>query len=206
MRVLVLAKEPVAGQSKTRLQQRWSPAQAAALAQASLADTLEAVASVDAHHELVLQGAPGDWLPPGFDVRRQVNGTHDERIAAALAAHEEPCLLIGMDTPQVTTELLEIALAALLRKDASFGPAEDGGWWCLGLRTPARHSSLVLGIPTSTTTTGAAQHAALRSARLSVELMPMLRDVDLPDDALNVAALAPDGRFAQLLRLFEHAA
>ena len=206
MRILVLAKAPLPGRSKTRLQQRWTPHQAAALAEAALVDTLDAVAGVEAQHELVLDGLTGPWLPAGFDVRPQVDGSHGERIVAALAAHDEPCLLIGMDTPQVTAQQLKRGLDFLRHKDAALGHADDGGWWCLALRTPRRHAGLVVDIATSTPTTGADTEAALRLAGLSVALLPQLRDVDLPSDALHVACLAPHSRFAQALRSCERAA
>ena len=64
----------------------------------------------------------------------------DERIAWALAdarvALPLPVVLIGMDTPQVTPGLLAAAAEPLVSRsaDATFGMAEDGGFWLLGLR------------------------------------------------------------------------
>ena len=154
MTVLVLAKSPSPGRSKTRLQSRWTPTQAAALAEASLADTLATVAGSGLPFEVVLDGDPGPWLPTGSTVRSQVNGSHAERIHAALRGARGPALLIGMDTPQVTGALLHVGLGALTRHEASLGLARDGGWWALGLRDPARGARLVLTVPTSTPHTG----------------------------------------------------
>src|SRR5262249_31919364 len=82
--LLVIAKEPRPGQVKTRLTPPFTPREAASLAEASLADTLETVARTPARRRvLVLQGEPGPWLPPGFDVVRQCPGGLDERLAAA---------------------------------------------------------------------------------------------------------------------------
>src|SRR5690606_41709335 len=53
---------------------------------------------------LVLDGSPGPWLPPGFDVVPQGTGGLDERLADAFARCDGPALLIGMDTPQVRSE------------------------------------------------------------------------------------------------------
>lgn len=199
MRVLVLAKSPVPGRCKTRLQTRWSAEQAAALAEAALADTLDTVSRVGVTREVVLDGDPGPWLPQGFVVSAQRPGTHAERIAAALSDRTEPCLLIGMDTPQVSVEQLQQGLEPLTAKGSSFGHAADGGWWALGLSSPAASAHLVLGVPTSTPTTGALQEQALRAAGLAPVLLPVLRDVDLPQDADVVAALAPAGRFGRLV-------
>lgn len=204
--VLVLAKSPVAGRSKTRLQGRWTAQQAAAIAEASLADTLETVSLLGVPYEVVLDGSPGSWLPGGCAVRAQVHGSHAERICAAFAGSRGPSLLIGMDTPQVTVPLLRHALRALTEHQACLGLAADGGWWALGLSDPTRHAELVLGVPTSTSRTGALQDQALRAAGVPPLLLPVLRDVDVPEDAEAVAALAPHGRFGTLVRALREAA
>ena len=73
--VLVMAKSPVPGRVKTRLCPPCTPAEAAALAEAALADTLEAVAACGAGRRiLALDGAPGPWLPAGFEVVAQCQG------------------------------------------------------------------------------------------------------------------------------------
>ena len=193
--LLVIAKEPLPGRVKTRLTPPFTPGEAAALAEASLADTLEAVAATAAARRvLVLDGAPGPWLPPGFDVVPQCAGGLDERLADAFARCDGPALLIGMDTPQVTPELLTVDFAGC---DAWFGPAEDGGFWALGLAEP--DPALLWGVPMSTPFTGAVQRERLVAAGLRVRDLPRLRDVDAACDAHAVAALAPHGRFAARL-------
>ncbi|AZM92368.1 DUF2064 domain-containing protein [Streptomyces sp. W1SF4] len=192
--LLVIAKAPVPGRVKTRLTPPFSPGQAAALAEAALADTLAAVAATPAgRHVLVLEGAPGRWLPPGFEVVPQSGGSLDERLAAAFAGCTGSALLIGMDTPQVTPAHLAPALE-FDAYDAWFGPAADGGFWALGLAAP--DPALLLGVPMSAPDTGAVQYERLRAAGLRTGLLPRLRDVDTAADAAEVAALAPTGRFA----------
>ncbi|BCM65567.1 MULTISPECIES: TIGR04282 family arsenosugar biosynthesis glycosyltransferase [Streptomyces] len=193
--LLVIAKEPLPGRVKTRLTPPFSPGEAAALAEAALADTLHAVAAAPATRRvLVLDGAPGPWLPPGFEVVPQCAGGLDVRLADAFARCAGPALLIGMDTPQVTPELLTVDFAGY---DACFGPAEDGGFWALGLAEP--DPALLRGVPMSTRRTGAVQRRRLRDAGLRVRELPRLRDVDTAADAVAVAALAPHGRFAARL-------
>ncbi|GEJ99403.1 MULTISPECIES: DUF2064 domain-containing protein [unclassified Streptomyces] len=193
--LLVIAKEPLPGRVKTRLTPPFSPAQAAALAEAALADTLRAVAGAPAGRRLlVLDGRPGPWLPPGFDVVPQCAGGLDERLADAFAHCSGPALLIGMDTPQVTPALLTVDFSDC---DACFGPAEDGGFWALGLARP--EPALLRGVPMSTPVTGAVQRERLVSAGLRVRDLPRLRDVDTAADARAVAALAPHGAFAARL-------
>ncbi|WP_425839501.1 TIGR04282 family arsenosugar biosynthesis glycosyltransferase [Streptomyces fractus] len=193
--LLVIAKEPRPGRVKTRLTPPFTPQEAAELAEAALADTLEAVAQAPAARRvLVLDGAPGPWLPPGFEVVPQCAGGLDERLAAAFAGCAGPALLIGMDTPQVRPDLLTVDFADC---DAWFGPALDGGFWALGLADP--DPGLLRGVPMSTAHTGAAQRARLVEAGLRVSDLPPLRDVDTAEDAEAVAAEAPHGRFAARL-------
>ncbi|MEU1626129.1 DUF2064 domain-containing protein [Streptomyces sp. NPDC020096] len=202
--LLVIAKEPVPGRVKTRLTPPFSPQQAAALAEAALMDTLDAVRRAPARRRvLVLDGAPGSWLPPGFEVVPQAAGGLDERLAAAFAACPEgPALLVGMDTPQLSPELLAPALdsASWRGCDAWFGPAVDGGFWALGLARP--NPALLRGVPMSTSRTGEVQRQRLVDAGLRVRDLPPLRDVDTAADAAAVAAEAPGSRFAALLTGF----
>ncbi|MFD3441636.1 DUF2064 domain-containing protein [Streptomyces sp. NPDC058685] len=191
--LLVIAKEPVPGRVKTRLTPWWTAEEAARLAEAALSDTLDAVrATPAARRVLVLDGAPGAWLPTGIDVVPQIGGGLDERLAAAFAACSGPALLIGMDTPQATPALLAQGLE-LARGGAVIGPAEDGGFWALGLADP--DPGLLLGVPMSVPETGAVQRR-LVDAGLTVRDLPRLRDVDTAGDARAVAAETPGSRFA----------
>ena len=204
--IMVIAKEPVPGRVKTRLTPAYTPAEAAELAEAALADTLAAVASTSVTRRiLALAGTPGRWLPPGFDVITQRGGGLDERLAWALAdalvTSPAPLVFIGMDTPQVTPGLLANAVEPLVSgtADATFGPAEDGGFWLLGLREidPA----LVLGVPMSRSDTGARQLARLREAGLRVRMLPELADVDTADEAERIAAATPGSVFAACVKV-----
>jgi glycosyltransferase A (GT-A) superfamily protein (DUF2064 family) len=194
--LLVIAKQPVPGRVKTRLVPPCSYQQAAALAEAALADTLHAVLRAPARRRvLVLDGTPGPWLPHGFDVVPQRGGPLDERLADAFAGVRGPALLIGMDTPQVSPGLLAVDWEAA---DAAFGPALDGGFWALGLRAP--DPNLLRGVPMSTPRTGAVQRDRLLTAGMRVADLPALRDVDTAADALAVAGQAPRTRFAARVR------
>jgi len=190
--ILVMAKAPLPGRVKTRLTPPFSPVEAAALAEAALSDTLEVVRAAPARRRvLVLDGAVGAWLPSGFEVLPQAAGGLDERIAAALAAISGPVLLVGMDTPQLSVDQLTVSFAD---HDAWFGPAQDGGFWALGLARP--DPALVRGVPMSRDWTGAVQLGRLVDAGLRVGLLPRLRDVDTAACAAAVAAAAPHTRFA----------
>lgn len=197
--VLVMAKAPAPSRVKTRLCPPATPAQAAALAEAALADTLEAVVGCRADRRVIaLDGAPGPWLPPGFDLIVQQGRTFADRLANAWTAVGEDGFQIGMDTPQLASADLDHALTRLDRSgvDAVLGPALDGGWWGIGLREPV---DVFRGVPTSTSTTGARQLRRLERLGLRVESLPPMRDVDTFADAIAVAALVPRSRFGAAL-------
>jgi rSAM/selenodomain-associated transferase 1 len=204
--LLVIAKTPVPGRVKTRLCPPCSPDEAAGLAAAALADTLAAASAATraSGRVLVLDGAAGDWVPPGFDVLAQRGDGLAERLAAAFADAGGPSLLIGMDTPQVTPALLDAGLAALDHADAVLGAADDGGYWAIGLRRP--DPAVFRGVPMSTPRTGAVQRARLAALGLRTASLPRLRDVDTVADARAVAAVASAGRFTRAFAALEAAA
>jgi glycosyltransferase A (GT-A) superfamily protein (DUF2064 family) len=200
VQLIVLAKTPVRGRVKTRLCPPCTPEQAAAVASAALADTLDTVtATPAAARTLVVDG--GHPAPPGWARVVQRGGLLGERLAHAYVDTLIPgvaSLLIGMDTPQVSPALLDAAVHQLStdETDAVLGGAEDGGWWALGLRDPA-HAEVLREVETSTPATGALTLAALHSCGLRVVPLAVLRDVDTAADAHAVAALCLDGsRFA----------
>ena len=194
----MIAKEPVPGRVKTRLCPPCTPAEAAALTEAALADTLAAATAAGADRVVVaLDGRPGPWCPPGVTVVDQGAGDLAQRLTTAWGHAAGPALLVGMDTPQVGADDLGSALARLEDPgtDAVLGLADDGGWWALGLRR--RHPHAFTGIPTSRDDTGARQEARLRALGLRLRRLPVRRDVDTWDDARAVAAANPDTAFGR---------
>jgi glycosyltransferase A (GT-A) superfamily protein (DUF2064 family) len=192
--IIVIAKAPLPGRVKTRLSPACTPAQAAELAEASLADTLAAVASCGPDRAVVaLDGPPGAWLPDGFEVVAQRGAGLGERLAAAFEDTGGPALVVGMDTPQLTPGLLRAGLGA----PCALGLAADGGWWALSL--PGPDARVFAGIPMSADDTGARQRSRLQALGYAPVALPVLRDVDTIADAHRVAALAPGSRFAATL-------
>ncbi|WP_420714001.1 TIGR04282 family arsenosugar biosynthesis glycosyltransferase [Streptomyces sp. NRRL WC-3742] len=203
------------GRVKTRLTPPCTPEQAATLAAAALEDTLAALSRVPAGRRLlVLDGEPGRWLPPGWEVVPQCAGGLDDRLAAAFVhaarvAPRAPALLVGMDTPQVDAAALAEPLSAARRPgvDAWYGPAADGGFWALGLANPTERLArrLLLGVPMSTPGTGRALLDRLAAAGLTVHHLDLATDVDTILDARRVAAQAPRTTFAAHLRSIDTA-
>jgi rSAM/selenodomain-associated transferase 1 len=197
--LIVIAKTPVAGRVKTRLTPPCTADQAARLAAAAIEDTFTAALAARraGRRIVVLDGAPGPWIPAQFEVIAQRGDGLGERLANAFADAGGPAFLVGMDTPQVTPGLLDAGLGALEASDSAFGAALDGGYWGIGLRSA--DDAVFAGVPMSEAGTGAVQRARLAILGLSTAVLPPLLDVDTIADARAVAAGAPDGAFARAL-------
>lgn len=200
--LVVMATSPVPGRAMMRLCPPLEPAQAAALAEAALADTLQSVAWTPAVRRIgAVDGETGSWLPAGFDVIEQRGASPGERLTSVVTDVGEPLLLLGAVTPQLTRALLYEALARLAepQTDAVLGPTGDGGCWAIGLATP--DPRVFEGMPASSRPSAARQGARLHELGLHVTQLDTLQGVQTFDDALAVAALAPWTRFAATLEL-----
>jgi uncharacterized protein len=199
--LVIIAKAPAPGRSKTRLCPPFTLEQAAVLAEAALRDTLAAVAATPARRRIVaLEGETDGWLPAGFELHPQRGDGLGERLGEALLAAEGPALVVGMDTPQLTPALLRGAARRLTEPgvDAVLGPAVDGGYWTIGLRRP--DASAFSGVPMSSSRTCTAQRRRLEALRLHTVDLPPLRDVDTFADAAAVARAYPAREFAAAFR------
>jgi glycosyltransferase A (GT-A) superfamily protein (DUF2064 family) len=198
--LLVITKAPVPGKSKTRLSPPCRPEQAAEIAAAAVGDTLDAVRATPVQRRVVaLDGEPGSLDLSGCVVVPQADGDLGTRLAHAFTDAmgapdgELPTLLIGMDTPQVTPQLLTDCLDQLVSAGpgtAVLGTAPDGGWWALGLHAPMA-ARVLPGVPMSRADTAVLTRAALEHAGLTVLDLPQLTDIDHFPDAVSVAAQCP---------------
>lgn len=210
MTVLVVAKAPVAGLAKTRLADTVGFEMAAVIAAAALLDTLDAVLETPAAARVVALTGDLDEVRDSavlraklahFTVVDQRGETFAERLAnahtdAAVAAGDRPIVQIGMDTPQVTAGLLTRCARTLLGADAVLGPARDGGWWLLGVRTAAMADCL-RDVPMSRGDTGALTRKELHDRGIDAVMVDELADVDTAADVDHVRrSCPPGGRFA----------
>lgn len=200
--LIVIAKECIPGRVKTRLHPPLTLEQAAILAAASLADTFKAVSSLPATRRILV--FDGNLLPPGsesYELIQQVSGELDMRLGAIFDECSGPTVLIGMDTPQLTADLLAPIFDEWPTDvDAWLGLANDGGYWTIAMANP--DGSLIRGVPMSRNDTGRLQLERLEAAGLRVHRLPELIDVDTIDDARAVAALNPHTQFATTLARF----
>lgn len=209
--VLVVAKAPEPGLAKTRLAATVGDQCAADIAAAALLDTLDAVAATPvASRAVALTGAlqaaaRADELArrlESFTVIEQRGDGFADRLAnahsdAGLRCGGYPVLQIGMDTPQVTPELLAEGARRLLETPAVLGMALDGGWWVLGVHA-SEAAQCLRGVPMSAADTGDLTLKALHDNGIAVALLQALADVDVVDDVAAVrSACDPESRFAK---------
>lgn len=209
--VLVVAKAPEPGRVKTRLAAAIGDKVAADIAAAALLDTLDAVAAAPVTARAVALTGDLDSAADSAEIRRRLKSftvfrqrgdAFADRLANAHvdAADGYPVLQIGMDTPQVTAELLADCARLLLQIPAVLGLAFDGGWWVLGIRTPTAAECL-RAVPMSQPDTGELTLKALRDNGIDVTLVQRLGDFDIVDDiALVRDCCVPGSRFAQATR------
>lgn len=209
--LLVVAKAPEPGRAKTRLAATVGDRVAADIAAAALLDTLDAVAAAPVTERVVALTGDLDAAANAAEIRQRlasftVIAQRGADFAARLAnahadaAGEFPVLQIGMDTPQVTADLLAGCARRLLETQAVFGPAQDGGWWVLGVGEPAMAQCLRT-VPMSAPETGELTLKTLRDSGIDVVTVEALADVDFVDDIAVVRdACAPTSRFARVTR------
>jgi len=209
--VLVVAKAPEPGRAKTRLAATLGDRVAAEIAAAALLDTLDAVAAAPVAARVVALTGNLDEAASAAEIRQRLASftvipQRGNDFAARLAnAHADaadglPVLQIGMDTPQVSADLLTGCGRRLLEVPAVLGLARDGGWWVLGVGTPAMAECLRT-VPMSEPDTGELTLKALRDNGIDVTTVQMLADVDVIDDVAVVReACGPASRFARVTR------
>ena len=199
-RIAILAKAPIAGFAKTRLEPALGAAGAAALAECLLEHAAaEAVAAG--------LGAVAIWAAPdaahaafvrlrrrlGLGLATQGEGDLGARMARVfdqtLARGGPPLVLIGSDAPALDATMLRAAAAALDGHDAVFVPALDGGFALVGLRAwGPRERGLFSAMPWSTPQVMAATRQRLAAAGLRHAELPAISDIDEPAD---LAVLPP---------------
>ncbi|WP_242140636.1 TIGR04282 family arsenosugar biosynthesis glycosyltransferase [Sphingomonas sp. TREG-RG-20F-R18-01] len=180
-RVVLFTRYPEPGRAKTRLIPALGPEGAAALHRRLTEHTLAAVRASDLPHELRVTGAPPDafleWLGP-VEIADQGEGDLGERLERAGPPY--PTLFIGADAPDLSADLLVQASQALLNRTAVIGPAEDGGYWLLGLAQPI--TGIFRDIAWSSDRVFNQTISRLAATGVTPELLPRLSDCDRPED------------------------
>ena len=197
--IAVMAKAPVVGRVKTRLVPPLDPAEAAALGAAFLRDMVENIALAALDVPLVSHVA---YAPAGTE--RSFDGVLADGTSLLLADGNVPMsprvqgigrsllhavqslvaagyggvCMVNSDSPTLPTSLLSTAAAALLggRERVVLGPAEDGGYYLIGMRAP--HAHLFEDIDWSTDRVASQTRTRARALGLEMLELPVWYDVD----------------------------
>ncbi|MEK6636973.1 MAG: TIGR04282 family arsenosugar biosynthesis glycosyltransferase [Pseudomonadota bacterium] len=182
VRVVAFARFPVAGMCKTRLIPAVGADGAAAVHTRLVETCVTAMRGSGLSIELWTTGAEAgafrQWLGTDIAFVDQGHGDLGDRLARAAAPY--PVIFIGSDAPDLDAERLIAAAAALRSAPAVIGPAEDGGYYLLGLNAPAPwlFNDMEWGTETVFTETMRrfSEHGIVPA------VLEMLADVDRPED------------------------
>lgn len=191
-RLLLFTKPARAGKVKTRLIGDLTPDDAARLHAAFLEDVLARLQGGDFELRIAWALDPGEDVPSGpVPGVRQQGSDLGERLYRALseaAAAGEAVAAVGSDHPTIPLELVYRAFAAVESgADVVLGPAADGGYYLIALRSGAVSPRLFADIAWSTEQVLPATLERCRELRLTVEMLPTASDVDTPDDLRRLA-------------------
>ena len=198
--LVMMAKRPEVGRTKTRLCPPLTPTQAAALYEAMLRDTIELVAQLEgvqlaiavtppeATSAFLHMSPPGTLLLPvaGADIGDCLN----QVLSGLLASGHSRAMALNSDGPTLPSSHLRQAVAELDDADVVLGPSEDGGYYLVGLKEP--QPGLFQDIEWSTERVTSQTLVRAEALGLSVVTLPPWHDVDTAPD-LNRLRVELDG-------------
>ena len=181
-RLVLFARYPTAGAAKTRLIPALGPEGAAEvhrqLAQRTLGVLLDSGFPVELHYTGAEEAAFRAWLGEGFTLVKQAEGDLTDRLVAAL--HPAPVIFFGADTPDLSIHHVAQAVAALKTHPVVVGPADDGGYYLIGMKQPM--PGLLDHMPWSTDRVMPETLRRLAETGVSPALLDTLHDCDRPED------------------------
>lgn len=194
--LLVVAKRPAAGGTKTRLSPPLSPQQAAELYECFLRDTLDLIRSVpEVQPGLAYLPAEAQAyfsaLAPDFETVFQQGANLGARLdyclSVSLQRGYQRAVIMSSDVPNLPVKFLQQAFQSLEQADVVLGPCDDGGYYLIGLKRPAPR--LLREVRMSTDHVTADTMALAQEEGLQVHILPPWYDVD---DAETLARLRAD--------------
>lgn len=182
VRLVIFTRFPEPGRAKTRLIPALGADGAAMLHRRLTERTVAAARASGLAVEVRTTGAPrsafAGWLGSDITLIDQGDGDLGERLQRA--ASPTPILFIGSDLPDLTANHLLDAATRLRTHRAVLGPAEDGGYWALGLTEPC--DFLFEAMPWGTDRVFELSLGRLRKRGIDPGLLPTLADCDRPED------------------------
>ncbi len=192
--LLVFVKNVEQGKVKTRLAATVGNERALEIYRGLLAYTIAQTKGLEVEKHVFYSRAiekNDAWKQAGFIQRTQAGEGLGERMASAFSEVLEPktaekgmpknaAVIIGSDCPELTTDIIEEAFVALKSHDIVIGPAEDGGYYLLGMSSS--QPELFQNKEWSTNTVAAATKADCERLGLQFYTLPILSDIDHEED------------------------
>jgi uncharacterized protein len=191
-RLIIFTRYPEPGKAKTRLIPALGDVAAADLHRQMTEQTLDRVKLLQQSHPVSVEVwfAGGDrdrmqtWLGADLQYQPQPEGDLGSRMRQAFQVGfnrgVKASIIVGTDCPELTVAVLTAAFQALQQTDLVLGPATDGGYYLIGLRRSA--PELFESISWSTERVFQQTVAVASKLNLSLSCLPMLADVDRPED------------------------
>jgi hypothetical protein len=189
--LLVMARQPVAGSTKTRLIPRLGPQGAADLYECFLLDALDMARTIDDVVALVAISPPGAseyfaGIAPDLAQVAQIGTSLDQRLDHVLTRCLDDgfaqVVAVNSDSPTLPAAHVSDAFDRLRDQsvDVVIGPADDGGYYLIGWKRS--HPRLVRGVVMSTPDVLSDTMDRAEQSGLRISLLPPWYDVDDPAD------------------------
>jgi rSAM/selenodomain-associated transferase 1 len=181
--VVVVCKAPEPGRVKTRLAREigddkalrvYALMMAALFANLGASSIYDVCPCVDGNINLVHAGT--------VDAIKQHGLTLGDRLCNAILECGDygKKIVIGSDTPNITSDIIHQAINALGSSDVVIGPAADGGYYLIGMNK--LHESIFHDISWSTDAVFSETCRRIESAGLTYDVLPVMRDIDTLED------------------------
>jgi rSAM/selenodomain-associated transferase 1 len=193
--ILVFQKNPIKGRVKSRLAATIGEDAALEIYQFLVDQTFRAVRGT-AHEVLVFYS---DFIPEtspnsphflkiqkGSDLGEKMKNAFDEAFSMGF----QKAVIIGTDCPELTSDLLSQAFENLNCYDLVIGPAEDGGYYLLGMKVC--HPYLFENIEWSTSKVFSRTLEQANLHHLNTSLLPTLHDIDEEKDWQRFVSRHPE--------------
>lgn len=181
-RAVLFTRFPTPGLAKTRLVPAIGAAAAAQvhrqLTERTLARLREAGAAIEVHYTGAARDKFAAWLGDDLCYVEQPEGDLTARLLAAL--DPAPVMFFGADTPDLEVHHIEVAIAALRMNEVVIGPAEDGGYYMIGVAKP--HEFLFTNMPWSSDAVFPETCVRLAARNITPVILETLSDCDRPED------------------------
>ncbi|PSR52596.1 glycosyltransferase [Adhaeribacter arboris] len=191
--LLIFVKNSVQGKVKSRLAASIGEEKALQVYQLLLKRTYEITLTLPVTKAVYYSDyiQEDNWSPPFYENYVQSGQDLGERMRHAFeraftAGYEQVCI-IGSDCYELTEEIIEQAFEKLERNDVVIGPAQDGGYYLLGMKT--LHESFFTGKKWSTDSVLPDTLNNIKAAGQTVALLPELTDVDEEKDLVTIREL-----------------